>query len=73
MRHVWIIAPDQERVELVTESGDEDAELRPTIDLIVTYADPAEFEPPAHDKALPADGQADAEAPANDDSPHQPT
>lgn len=64
MRHVWIIAPDQERVELVTESGDEDAQLRPTIDLIVTYADPAEFEPP--------DDRVDAQAPANEEPPHQP-
>lgn len=40
LRRSWIIVPDQERVELVSESGDEDATLRPTIDLIVTYTDP---------------------------------
>ncbi len=58
MRHVWVIAPDQERVELVTESGDEDAELRPTIDLIVTYADPADLAPPGRDDAQPRGDKA---------------
>ncbi|MEI2618852.1 MAG: hypothetical protein V9F06_14655 [Thermomicrobiales bacterium] len=27
MRYIWTVAPDQERVQLVTENGDEDAEL----------------------------------------------
>lgn len=44
MRYAWMIAPDQERVQLVSENGDEEAELRPTIDLIITYADPSDFE-----------------------------
>jgi len=35
----------------VTENGDEDAELRPTIDFIVTFADPADFDQPERDEA----------------------
>ncbi|HAX24491.1 MAG TPA: hypothetical protein PK593_02190 [Thermomicrobiales bacterium] len=51
MRYIWTVAPDQERVQLVTENGDEDAELRPTIDFIVTFADPADFDQPERDEA----------------------
>ncbi len=62
MRHVWTIAPDQERVELVRESGDEDAALRPTIDLIVTYADPGELKPAGRTEPQPRDEATDDDA-----------
>lgn len=39
MRYIWTVAPDQERVQFVSD-GSEDAELEPTIDFIITYDDP---------------------------------
>ena len=62
MRNVWIIAPDQQRVEIATESGDEDAELRPTIDYIIEYSDPNEPPPDAAEaQADDDDGEPDGE------------
>ncbi|MCO5177338.1 MAG: hypothetical protein M9890_10255 [Thermomicrobiales bacterium] len=59
MRNVWIIAPDQQRVEIATESGDEDAELRPTIDYIIDYSDPNE--PPPDVPEAQDDGEPEDE------------